>query len=189
MGVSRRRVRAARLDAGAEHRPDAGARTRRRAGKRHRGAVARLDARAVERVIARDFASAPDAWIVDWLAALGHSGHPVTWSGSPPAVAISAAALVDPQGGARIDVAAPAGESVALRDAAGPLDSLRIANLGASVTTPLAAGSIGGVARAGAQSFSTTAPPLASIRPILVVGGAGWEGSSSSPRSRSAAGR
>ena len=122
------------------------------------------------------FASAPNAWIVDWLAALGHSGHPMTWSGSPPAVAISAAALVDPQGGARIDVAAPAGESVALRDAAGPLDSLRIANLGASVTTPLAAGSIGGVARAGAQSFSTTAPPLASIRPILVVGGAGWEG-------------
>ncbi len=112
------------------------------------------------------FASAPNAWIVDWLAALGHSGHPMTWSGSPPAVAISAAALVDPQGGARIDVAAPAGESVALRDDAGPLDSLRIANLGASVTTPLAAGSIGGVARAGAQSFSTAAPPLASIRPI-----------------------
>src|SRR5215217_1105317 len=35
-------------------------------------------------------AHVPDPWVVDWLAALAHSGHAVTWSGSPPAVAMSA---------------------------------------------------------------------------------------------------
>src|SRR5215211_239374 len=49
----------------------------------------------------------PDPWIVDWLAALAHSGHAVTWSGAPIAVAMSVEALADPNGGVRIDVAAP----------------------------------------------------------------------------------
>src|SRR6185437_11117105 len=37
--------------------------------------------------------AAPEDWIVDWLAALGHSGHVVTWSGLPPAIALAADAV------------------------------------------------------------------------------------------------
>src|SRR5215216_6636797 len=60
--------------------------------------------------------SVPDAWIVDWLAALAHSGRTMTWSGAPIAVAMSAEALADPNGGVRIDVAAPERSRVVLRD-------------------------------------------------------------------------
>src|SRR5207244_181517 len=63
-----------------------------------------------------DLTTTPAPWVSDWLSALGHSGHIVTWSGSPPPVTITAEALSDPRGGARIDVAAPAGLAVALRD-------------------------------------------------------------------------
>ena len=49
-----------------------------------------------------DLVTTPEAWIVDWLAALQHSGHAVTWSGSPPAVAMSSEALADPRGSVRI---------------------------------------------------------------------------------------
>src|SRR5689334_8673077 len=49
-----------------------------------------------------DFASTPSAWAIDWLAALRRSGHAVTWSGSPPAIALSTETSSDPRGGARI---------------------------------------------------------------------------------------
>src|SRR5882724_4910741 len=51
-----------------------------------------------------DFVTAPDAPSIDWLAALRRSGHTVSWSGSPPATAMSIEALPDPSGGLRIDV-------------------------------------------------------------------------------------
>src|SRR6476661_5203410 len=35
----------------------------------------------------------PRSWAVDWLGALQHAGHSVTWTGSPPALAISADAV------------------------------------------------------------------------------------------------
>src|SRR5262245_38334624 len=59
-----------------------------------------------------DFSATPSAWAIDWLGALQRSGHAVSWSGTPPAVAMTAEAIADPRGGARIDVAAPAGERV-----------------------------------------------------------------------------
>src|SRR5205085_12378659 len=46
-----------------------------------------------------DFASTPSASTIDWLSALRRSGHIVTWSGSPPAVALTAEASGDPRGG------------------------------------------------------------------------------------------
>src|SRR5690242_19780311 len=51
-----------------------------------------------------DFASTPSPVAIDWLSALRRSGHAVSWSGSPPAMALSAEASGDPRGGARIDV-------------------------------------------------------------------------------------
>src|SRR4051812_5535049 len=52
-----------------------------------------------------DLPTVPAAWQVDWLAALRRVGRPVSWSGTPPALAISTEPLRDPSGGIRIDVA------------------------------------------------------------------------------------
>src|SRR5258705_410818 len=89
-----------------------------------------------------DFTAAPSSWAIDWLAALKRSGHVVTWSGSPAALALTAEALADPRGGVRIDVAGPTGASVAIRDDASAIDSIRIANLGGSVSTPVIVGRV-----------------------------------------------
>lgn len=120
-----------------------------------------------------DLATTPDAWIVDWLAALEHSGHAVTWSGTPPAVAVSAEALADPRGSVRIDVAAPSRTPIVLRDAASIVDSVRVSQLGATVETPTMIGAL--VGDAGGQRFSIAAPDPARLRAIVVVGDASWE--------------
>jgi hypothetical protein len=119
-------------------------------------------------------ATSPEAWIVDWLAALGHSGHAVTWSGGPPAVAMSVEALPDPNGAMRIDVATPAQTSVVLRDDASVIDSLRVNQLGGTVVTPMLVGSV--VGSAAGQIFSARASDTPRLRSIAVVGAASWEG-------------
>lgn len=116
----------------------------------------------------------PDAWIADWLGALRHAGHAVTWSGTPAALAIAAEALADPTGGVRVDVAAPAGALLTLRDAASTIDSERVAALGATMTTAVAVDSI--IVESNRASFGVRVPPPAQLRPVLVVGQAGWEG-------------
>jgi hypothetical protein len=121
-----------------------------------------------------DFAVVPEPWIIAWLAALRHSGHLVTWSGSPEPVAMSAEALPDPRGGARIDIAAPAGSTVVVRDAAGIIGSVRVARLGASVIGPTIDGSLSGTSSA--QSFAVAAPSPIHARAVLIIGAAGWEG-------------
>lgn len=119
-------------------------------------------------------ATSPGAWIVDWLAALKHSGHAVTWSGVPPAVAVSVEALPDPNGAMRIDVATPAQTSVVLRDDASVIDSLRVKQLGGTVLTPMLVGRV--VGNAAGQLFSARAPDTARLRSIAVIGAASWEG-------------
>lgn len=121
-----------------------------------------------------DFTVTPSAWATDWLSALARSGHVVTWSGSPPALAMTAEALVDPRGGARIDVAAPQGTRVALRDDVSAIDSIRVANLGGSVTAPVVVGRV--VANSGGQIASAAVPDSMRLRSIVVIGAAGWEG-------------
>jgi hypothetical protein len=121
-----------------------------------------------------DLATTPDAWVVDWLAALAHSGHAVTWSGSPPAVAMSSEPLADPSGAVRIDIAAPARTFVVLRDSASIVDSVRVDHLGATVVTPIAVGPVAG--SASGQQFAADAPGAARFRAIVVVGDASWEG-------------
>src|SRR5438309_10168451 len=59
-----------------------------------------------------DVARVPRPWETAWLAALRRAGRPVTWSGTPAAIAVAADPLVDPAGAARIDVAAPKGARV-----------------------------------------------------------------------------
>lgn len=121
-----------------------------------------------------DFAATPAPWAIDWMRALKRSGHAVTWSGSPPAVAMSIEALADPRGGARVDVAAPAGDRVALHDDASEIDSLHVQQFGGSVTVPLLVGNV--VASVAGQSASAPAPDSMPVKSIVVVGGASWEG-------------
>src|SRR5215475_7588186 len=64
----------------------------------------------------------PSATAVEWLSALRHSGRSVTWTGAPPALAVTAEPLTDPRGGTRIDVAATPGSSIVLHDDASILD-------------------------------------------------------------------
>lgn len=120
-----------------------------------------------------DFATVPPAWTVDWLAAVRRSGHAVTWSGEPPELVIAAEALADPRGSVRVDVAAPAGARVTLRDDAGSIDSLQISRLGGTINVPLLAGEA--VASVLGQAAMAAAPDSARIRPIVVIGGASWE--------------
>jgi hypothetical protein len=114
----------------------------------------------------------PEPWQVAWLHALDHSGRALSWSGSPPAVAMSVEPISDPAGGVRVDVAAPAGSVVTLRDAASAIDSLRVSDLGGTVATPIAAGSIRGAV--GGQRFAAPVNDSVNLRSVMVVGGAGW---------------
>lgn len=121
-----------------------------------------------------DLETAPDGPSVDWLAALRRSGHSVSWSGNPPAVAMSAESLTDPSGGVRVDVAGPRGIPVLLRDEGGLLDSMRIKTDGASATAPIVVGSLS--ALAGDQRIGIGVPDTSHVRSIVVIGDAGWEG-------------
>jgi len=121
-----------------------------------------------------DLDAAPDAWIVDWLAALRHSGHAMTWSGSPPALALAADAVAGPFGSVHVAVAGPDGAMIHLRDDAGPLDSVRVSTMGATVTTLGVSGDL--VAIAGAQRARIHSPDSVQTRAVVVIGDAGWEG-------------
>ena len=116
----------------------------------------------------------PESWAVDWLAALDHAGRSVSWSGSPTAIAVGVEPLVDPNGGVRIDVAAPAGANVTIRDDASVIDSARVANLGAVITTPMAVGAVR--ANVGGAEAAAVVPRALAIKSVAVVGAAGWEG-------------
>lgn len=116
----------------------------------------------------------PSPGAVDWLAALLHSGHLVTWTGNPPALAMSAEGVADPRGGTRVDFAAPTGATVLLRDDASVIDSVRVASFGGSVIAPDVVGSL--TTTVGRQNASANTPDSARTRSVVVVGGAGWEG-------------
>lgn len=120
------------------------------------------------------FATTPQSWVVDWLAALRHSNHAVSWSGSPPPIAVVAEALADPAGGVRVDIAAPQGSRVLLSDGGGAIDSITIGGFGASAVMPVAIGAID--AQVGGQHAAIAEPSVATARSIVVTGGAGWEG-------------
>ncbi|HEY4217385.1 MAG TPA: hypothetical protein VGM67_09610 [Gemmatimonadaceae bacterium] len=116
----------------------------------------------------------PDSGVVEWLSALRHSGHLVTWSGTPPAVAMSVEALPDPHGGARIDLSAPSDTRVEVRDEAGVIDSVSVKRLGARITSPSTVGAV--TANAGAQRFGAAVTDASPIRNVVVIGAASWEG-------------
>jgi hypothetical protein len=100
----------------------------------------------------------------------------MTWSGTPSAIAMTAEAAPDPRGSVRVSVAAPAGETVTVADAAGLLDSVHITKLGGTLVTPVAAGTLVAAVRGATDSLRSDAPRPAALGSVLVIGGAGWEG-------------
>jgi hypothetical protein len=120
------------------------------------------------------FDRVPDAVTRDWIRALGSAGTAMEWSSSRPlgAAAVVAEPTPEPYGATRVRLAAAAGAPVSIADAAGLLDTLP--HGGAS---ELELGSVAGGVRATGATFtaSTAARDSVSLRPVLVLGTAGWE--------------
>lgn len=145
------------------------------AGERARGAgvraaLVRWSAAPEVREVHVGLDAAPPDTVRDWLAALRGAGVRVRWSGTPAPLAVAVEPVADPAGGARVLVATA--RSVALRDAAGALDSVHPrttgASLVASVTPPVSAALGADTARASQRDSLV-------LRPVLVLGTAGWE--------------
>jgi hypothetical protein len=110
----------------------------------------------------------------DWIRALRRAGTPVTWeSNGIPALAIEAAPLADPRGGAMIWVVAPAGQRVAVSDAIAPLDTVVAQAGGAMLGTPIGVGPF----EVRIEDHAATAEVRDTILPrrVLVIGPATWE--------------
>ena len=117
--------------------------------------------------------SVPDDTSRTWLVALRRAGVSLSWSGTVAPVAISVEPVNAPAGGVQLLVAAPRDSAVALRDAAGPLDSVRTAGSGAALRVPAVAQpvtAILGSTVARAYAADSLAPGA-----VLVLGTAGWE--------------
>lgn len=110
----------------------------------------------------------------DALAAVAHSGTRVTWSGAnlPPLAAVAERAR-EPDGAVRIAVTSSA--PVALSDALAALDTVSATGAAHGATVAVGAPSGAIAARSGALSAPVGVPAAPALRPVLVVGRAGWE--------------
>ena len=120
------------------------------------------------------FDSTPSATTRDWLAALSGTGTRTSWSGDslvPTALAVEPVA--DPRHPSRIWVAAPAGAHIAVTDDLGAVDSATAGPGGALFRVP----ALTGTARAivGGSTAVAPTPDSLTVRPVLVLGIAGWE--------------
>jgi len=120
------------------------------------------------------FDRAPDSRTRDWVRALAHAGTAVRWSASRPieAAAIVAEPSPEPNGATRLRLTASGGEPVSIADAAGLIDTLPRGG-----ATELELPAVAGGVRASGTTFTaaTTALDSVVVRPILVLGSAGWE--------------
>ena len=118
--------------------------------------------------------SALDATTSAWLAARRDALAPVRWAHrAMPATALAIEPTLDPGGGVRALVAAPAGALVQLGDSVGRIDSAtaRQGGVGFTVASPVGAAS----ARVGgswARARAAAPPPP---RAVVVLARAGWE--------------
>lgn len=116
----------------------------------------------------------PADTVRDWLRALRGAGSVVSWSAPElHALALAVEPRADPTAPVRLLAAAPAGSEVAFADGAGSLGQSEARGGGASVVV----GAVAGVARAtvgGVAAYAAVPAPL-ELRPVLVIGQAGWE--------------
>lgn len=112
---------------------------------------------------------------LDLLAAIRRAGIPTSREGDVPPIAVDAQPIPEPGSELRIAIAAPGRTLATIVDANGVIDTLRVGSgrSGAELTAPL----IQPPVRAVAGAWTATAATLDSltIRPILVLGQAGWE--------------
>ncbi len=121
------------------------------------------------------FDSIPTPDLRDWVAALPGSGTRMSWEGvtlKPSAVAVEPVA--DPKGMSRVWVAAPGGSAVTVRDTLSEIDSVKARYGGAVFTTPHLDGTVRAVV--GGTTATTALKDSLVIKPVLVLGVAGWEG-------------
>jgi hypothetical protein len=126
-----------------------------------------------ERVRLR-FDSTPSAVVRDWTAALPGAGSAISWESSLDEVGISVEPIADPKGTSRVWIAAPSGSRVALADSLGPMDSAVVRKIGSSAGPLSVRGAIYATLR-GTTAISALGDSLV-IRPVLILGRAGWEG-------------
>ncbi len=118
--------------------------------------------------------SVPSPETRDWLVAMRKTSARVTWEGDALTTsAIQIIPVADPRNPARILVAAPPASMARLSDDLGMVDSVLIHAGGATITVP----HLSGVARVITGSSAATAIIRDSVllRPVLVLGTAGWE--------------
>jgi hypothetical protein len=108
-----------------------------------------------------------------WLRALARDGRRVTWSGELPALAVDAAPVAEPSGGARIAIAAPAGRWMHVADEAGAIDSLRARQLGAELRLPVLEGEVR--VEMGGTIATASVTDSVILRDVVVLGRPSWE--------------
>jgi hypothetical protein len=108
----------------------------------------------------------------DVLVALRRAGTTVRWSGAPPALAVEASRVREPDARASVLVTNGSATPIALVDSAGLLDSVRAGN-GSSIESA----ALVGAARAEQGKFVARAyaPAPETRRAVLVLGRADWE--------------
>lgn len=120
------------------------------------------------------FDSTPSPATLDWIAALPGAGTRISWESSLPPLGVGVEPLVDPKRGSRILVAAPPGSEVGLSDSLGVMDGVAVRRVGGTAGPVM----VHGAPRATLRGFSAISdqPDSLVIRPILVLGRAGWAG-------------
>lgn len=121
------------------------------------------------------FDSTPTPVVRDWVAALPGAGTETSWDGSGlKPTAVSVEPVADPKHPARVWFAAPNGSAGVLHDEVGTVDSVVTRRGGAVVTVP----HLQGEARVSVDGTTASAvlQDSLTIKPILVLGVASWEG-------------
>jgi hypothetical protein len=137
-------------------------------------ALARATSSPLVRGLAVTIDSMPGGVERAWLAALRRAGVTVAWRGMVPGIAIAAEPTREPNARVRVLIAERvSGDSWALADSAGALDSLRIEDGGAAAEVQALVGSVRAVA--GRFAAVARAPDHEHRTRRMRVGRAGWE--------------
>lgn len=110
----------------------------------------------------------------DWLVALQRTGTSVTWTlEDTTAAAMVVEPVAAPRPASRIVAVASPGRSIDVADAAGSIDSAVIGDAGALALQSTVTGVVR--ARLGSSRPTSTRRDSLLLRPVLVLGRAGWE--------------
>ena len=119
------------------------------------------------------FDSTPSPVTLAWAAALPGAGTAVSWESSLAPLAMEIEPVADPKRRSRVWIAAPSESRVALADSLGALDSVVVRKFGSSAGPSIVHGFVRGAVDG--EIAVTNLSDSLSLRPILVLGRAGWE--------------